>query len=157
MQEKDIDMNPECPHCGSSKIRYTDVDQIACRMPDCGKTTNLTDFITESETEVTVCPYCQIKKLHKDPNSDQVLCANGHKLPPRPSKQTIEGLKALSGKGRPHNESVHRQVSIEERPNAADFSWFVSDIARVARSHGYIGMFSCPRLEDLVETMMVTD
>lgn len=138
MQEKDIDMNPECPHCGSSKIRYTDVDQIACGMPDCGKTTDLTDFIKESETEVTVCPYCQTKKLHKDPYSDRVFCANGHKLPPRPGKQTIEALKAMSGRGRPKSQLERKvKIEIEERPNAPDFSWFVSDIARVARSHGY--------------------
>ena len=111
-------------------------------MPDCGKTTNLAEFIRESEAERPSCPYCQSERLSRDPETGKVLCEKGHLVPPRPSKQTIEALRALSGKGTPKSQLKKRKekVEIKERPEGPDFHWFVQDVARAAKRHGYIGM-----------------
>ena len=71
-----------------------------------------------------------------------MLCEKGHLVPPRPSKQTIEALRALSGKGTPKSQLKKRKekVEIKERPEGPDFHWFVQDVARAAKRHGYIGM-----------------
>ena len=145
-------MDPRCPYCESPKIGFIDVDEIECG--SCGKRVHLSKYISEAGPSfqkllVSACPECRSQKgwnLNQKGTLECKKCGHTFPFPPHLRNAVLEALKPLRKKGTSRSQleerEKQREVKVKERPVGHDFHWFVVDVVKAARYHGYMGMIA---------------